>query len=148
MHNVTVSCFTIICTKQFRRTWETLKEDIILQGNAHSHAENLKVTPSLQAWISPQWFSFVWTNQGAPWRTEISKWWTQTWCPELLYSQDKTFYAASINNFPGWQKMCVGIKGEYIEKEWQFGDSGMYMYIIFVKKNKVQVNHEPTPQSV
>jgi hypothetical protein len=41
-----------------------------------------------------------------------------------LSSQDRTFYAAGISNLSGWVK-CVSVKGEYLEKEWEFGDSVM-----------------------
>jgi hypothetical protein len=33
---------------------------------------------------------------------------------------------------PGRRKICFSVKGEYLEKEWEFGDSGMY--IRFVNK--------------
>jgi hypothetical protein len=34
-----------------------------------------------------------------------------------LHSQDKTFYAGSITNLPGWWKKCVNVEGDCLEKE-------------------------------
>jgi hypothetical protein len=47
-----------------------------------------------------------------------------------LHSQDKTFYSAGTSNLPGWCKKCVSVKGEYLEKEQEFGDSGMNILIV------------------
>jgi hypothetical protein len=35
----------------------------------------------------------------------------------LLFSQDKTFYAAGISNLLGQWKKYVSVEGEYLEKE-------------------------------
>jgi hypothetical protein len=43
-----------------------------------------------------------------------------------IYMQDKIVYAAGISNLPAQCKKCVTVKGEYLEKELGFGDSGMY----------------------
>jgi hypothetical protein len=40
-------------------------------------------------------------------------------------SRDKTFYADGISNLPGWRKKYVDVKGEYLEKEWEFRNAGM-----------------------
>jgi hypothetical protein len=37
--------------------------------------------------------------------------------PNGVCSQDKTVYAAGINNLLGQWKKCISVKGEYLEKE-------------------------------
>jgi hypothetical protein len=57
-----------------------------------------------------------------------------------LPSQDKTFYACGITNLPEQWEKCTYVMGEYLEKECEFGNYGMF---ILALKNKVQVSFEP-----
>jgi hypothetical protein len=57
------------------------------------------------------------------------KWGVLNW----LYGLDKPIYAVGIGNLKDNGKIWGGVKGEYLEEELQFGDSGMYIF--FCKKS-------------
>jgi hypothetical protein len=44
---------------------------------------------------------------------------------------DNTFYTAGNSSLQAWWKICVRVKVEYLDKEWELSDSGLYT--IFVK---------------
>jgi hypothetical protein len=48
---------------------------------------------------------------------------------------------------PGQWKKYVSVKGKYIKKEWEFGDSGIYIFLQKKKKSISTFNHPYTIHS-
>jgi hypothetical protein len=98
MHSIRVNCFAVLCIKRFRRKnlgkcqrWSSYCMTALIhiysrfdKGDIGNSGLGSHESPSLHPWLGPQWFSFVWTSEGAVRRTEISNWWwSQTLCLEL-----------------------------------------------------------------
>jgi hypothetical protein len=136
MHNITVTSFSIIRTKRFGRndfedcqrksscssTYGKFYEGGIDNSGLRNHSP-----PSVQPWLSHEWFAFLWTHEGTPERTNFER---------MLNSK-----AVSETGYPVWMKpimllaslicqddeRCGHIKREYLDK-CESGNSDMYFF--------------------
>jgi hypothetical protein len=75
MHSIIVTCFTMMCTKQFgRKDLGNCRRSYCMMVLVHVR-QIWQRQPSSQPWLSLQLFSFVWASEGALRRIEISNWW-------------------------------------------------------------------------
>jgi hypothetical protein len=82
--------------------------------------------PSVQPWLSHKWFAFLWTHEGAPERTKISKGWTQRQC-QTGYPVGMKPFTLLASLICQDDERSVHVRRDYLDK-CASGNSDMYFF--------------------